>query len=279
VNLTKQVKAAHLAVEDNSPNLPLAKLTSLKLRLTSITGAHIHELLALTPRLSRLDLSFTKVRRLASSGLDNLAIPPLEKLVLTSTPVDIAELLAIISDLPRLKKLHLGGLGAQQGRNQEVSALTLTDARLMELTDVLSENCLEIEDINLAQNAKLGSRFGSRTHADALLFFVRQVGRYCKVCLMCSAIRNCSLDTLQKLNLSGTSLRSSDLDGLLPVLLDPMPVMKNPNHVPSDPPRLEVIVLNNTKVDDEAAEALSACKNLEILELSGTSMLSVSLRS
>ncbi len=224
----------------------------------------------MTPLLSRLDLSFTHVQHLPQIEVP----PPLQKLLLTSTRVDVSDLALMLTRLPLLKKLHLGALGAgAQGSSIPVnsSALTLTDSALMQLTTVLSENCMDIEDISLAQNSKLGSRFGPRGSAVALRDFIKLIGRNCKVRRSVSEAICRTNFPAKRLNLSGTSLRSQELDGLIPELPDPVPSSTNhPILVPSKPPRLESLVLNNTKVDDDAAEALSSCINLESLELSGT---------
>ena len=65
------------------------------------------------------------------------------------------------------------------------------------------------------------------------------------------------------------SLRSSDLDGLLQ------------ESVEDGPPKIQVLLLNNTAVDDDAEPFISACTELENLAVGGTkftSELEVSIR-
>lgn len=65
------------------------------------------------------------------------------------------------------------------------------------------------------------------------------------------------------LNLSGMPLiRSSDLEGLLQESAE------------DGPPKIQVFLLNNTSVDDDAAPYISACNDLENLAVSGTKFTS-----
>lgn len=57
-------------------------------------------------------------------------------------------------------------------------------------------------------------------------------------------------------------IRSSDLEGLLQ------------ESAGGGPPRIEVLLLNNTPVDDDAAPYISACDDLESLAVSGTKLSS-----
>ena len=65
------------------------------------------------------------------------------------------------------------------------------------------------------------------------------------------------------LNLSGIPLiRSSDLEGLLQ------------DSAEDGSPKVQVLLLNNTSVDDDAAPYISACNDLENLAVSGTKFTS-----
>lgn len=67
--------------------------------------------------------------------------------------------------------------------------------------------------------------------------------------------------TLQSLNLAGVpSLHSNDLKGLL---------AEDAAHSP-----LQVLVLNNTNIDDTAAVSISSCTALQVLELGATKVTS-----
>jgi hypothetical protein len=123
----------------------------------------------------RLDLSFTSIRHRPFSPL--YPVPPLEKLSLTSTNISSNELLDMISLLPRLKTLAIGALGIHKGSISNSSAMTMTDATLRRLTDIL-EPFEDLESVSLLGNTKLGST----SKADsALLYFVTCIGRKCRV--------------------------------------------------------------------------------------------------
>ncbi|CDO72308.1 hypothetical protein BN946_scf184977.g5 [Trametes cinnabarina] len=224
----------------------LSNLRSLKLRQAALSDAAVNQTLAICPNLERLDLSFTLVKRpVLPTG------NALEKLVLTSTKISSQDLLTMIAPLMRLKVLALGAMGGGQGSSAAISntsAMTLTDDTLRSLTDIL-ENCSDLERMNLVGNTKLG--FTGRRGPDApLAYFIRKVGRRCK-----------------HLNLAGiTSLRSSDLEGLA-----------HPDNVDEGSPNLQHLNLNNTSVDDTAAPYISACVDLQTLEVAGTKFTSAGL--
>ncbi|KAJ2989283.1 hypothetical protein NUW54_g8833 [Trametes sanguinea] len=224
----------------------LSNLRSLKLRQAALSDAVINPMLAICPDLERLDLSFTLVKRpVLPAG------HALEKLVLTSTKISSQDLITMISPLTRLKVLALGAMGGGQGSSAAISntsAMTLTDDTLRSLTDTLKK-CEDIERVNLVGNTKLGFT-GRRGPDAALAYFVRKVGRRCK-----------------HLNLAGiTSLRSSDLEGLA-----------HPDGADEGAPRLIHLNLNNTSVDDAAAPYISACADLQTLEVAGTKFTSAGL--
>lgn len=164
------------STEEDPDNHPLSRLKSLKLRHNTMSDASLHPILINVPRLERLDLSFTSLQHIPILN----PTPPLQKLSLTSTFLTASDLITLISRLPNLKVLNIGALGIRPGGTASVmntTAMTLTDDALRQLTDVLL-GCPEIESVNLVQNAKLGS---TKRQDSALAYFVRHVGRRCKV--------------------------------------------------------------------------------------------------
>ena len=134
-------------------------------------------MLAACPNLRRLDLSFTQVKHpiLPTANL-------LEKLVLTSTKIPSRELVTMISSLPHLKSLAIGAMGGGQGSSAAISnssAMTMTDDTLRSLAEILEQRP-EMERVNLVGNTKVGMS-GRRGPDAALSYFVRRVGRKCKV--------------------------------------------------------------------------------------------------
>ncbi|KAL1952016.1 hypothetical protein VTO73DRAFT_1165 [Trametes versicolor] len=225
----------------------LPNLRSLKLRQAPLSDTVLNPVFTICPNLERLDLSFTLVKRpvLPAGHM-------LEKLVLTSTKISSADLLAMVSPLRRLRVLAIGAMGGSQGSSAAISntsAMTLTDDTLRALTDVLAE-CPDIERVNLVGNTKLGFT-GRRGPDAALAHFVRRVGRRCK-----------------QLNLANiTSLRSSDLEGLAQPDID----------LGEGPSQLLHLNLNNSSVDDTAAPYISSCVHLQTLELASTKFTSAGL--
>lgn len=161
----------------------LPNLRSLKLRQAPLSDSVLNPVFTICPNLERLDLSFTLVKRpILPTG------HMLEKLVLTSTKISSADLLAMVAPLRRLRVLAIGAMGGSQGSSAAISntsAMTLTDDTLRALTDVLAE-CPDIERVNLVGNTKLGFT-GRRGPDAALAHFVRRVGRRCKVREGCCA--------------------------------------------------------------------------------------------
>ncbi|KZT74684.1 hypothetical protein DAEQUDRAFT_659131, partial [Daedalea quercina L-15889] len=221
----------------------LQKLRTLKLRQTFLSDNALSPFMRLCPSLRRVDLSFTVITH--PSQL--LSGKPLEKLSLTCTKITGVELLATVAQFPDLVTLNIGALGGGgQGSNpmlSNTSALSMSDQTLGALADIL-ETFPRLEQVNLVGNTKLG--MGAQ---QAIGDFIRRVGRKCKV-----------------LNLSNLrSLRSPDLEGLLQ------------ESVEEGPPRIQVLLLNNTIVDDMAAPYISACNDLENLAVGGTRFTSVGL--
>lgn len=174
--VTKLWKALDL---DNNPQFLLSNLRSLDIRQMPISDSTINRMLSICPNVERLNLSFTNVRRPPLL----LGIKTLKKLSVTSTRIDPADLLAIVTDLPNLKSLSIGALGGGQGSSVAIdnpSAMTLTDTALRKLTDKLAL-CKKLEHISLVGNTKLSGTAGR--HFSALEDFVQRVGRRCTVCV------------------------------------------------------------------------------------------------
>ena len=145
-------------------------LRTLKLRQTALSDQAVDFLVSLCPNLTRLDLSFTMVRKLSLSQ----TMPPLEKLSLTSTPISMASLLVLIPLLPQLRILSLAALRGGSAAIGNSSEMTMSDQTLDALTDILA-GFQSLESISLVGNTKLGSKEG-------LSGFIHRVGRKCKVC-------------------------------------------------------------------------------------------------
>lgn len=230
--------------EVHDPSLPLAKLRSLKLRHTPITGPVLAQLLRRFPLLEKLDVSFVPISTIPLET--NFPAPPLTKLSLTSTPVDAKRLIPVLEQLTKLKTLNIGALGASAktakgftiggSASGAMGSRTLNDATLFALTEVL-RSFRDLESLSLAGNSSLGQ--GSER---AMPYFIGQVGR-----------------KLKYLNVGGLPyLRSDDLHALLPSEGD------------NDPSRLERLVLLGTNIDDGAAVYISACPFLIFLDLENT---------
>jgi Leucine-rich repeat (LRR) protein len=160
-------------------DLILPNVRSIKLRQTSLSDASVSFFLARCPNLQRLDLSFTLIQHVPPllSGTQTL---PLQKLSLTSTAVNTADLISIVQLLPQLRTLSLGAMGVNRGSQASISnssAMTMNDDTLLGLTHVL-QTFVHLEDISLVGNIKLGS---SSKIDSALGSFICLVGKKCKV--------------------------------------------------------------------------------------------------
>ena len=125
----------------------------------------------------------------------------------------------------------------------------------MDLTDVLAP--LEhLEHVNLAKNAKLTS--------NSISEFMILVGRRCKVGAALLVLRQVHTTNATKtINLSGIPrLRSDGLAGL---------VAEDRTEC-----AIEVLTLNNTAIDDDAAPYIACCKPLSRLGLASTRITSAS---
>lgn len=181
------------AVVNGKESIQFPHLRSLKLRQAPLSNVFVDTFLKCSPNLERLDLSFTHV----SKHLDLSRGKRLVKLALTSTEVPGPTIVAAVASLPHLHSLAIGALGGGQGSTVAVantSAMTMTDETLRALTDALvnrdagasdGDSSVDVgfEHINLVGNTKLGL-IGRRGPDAALAYFIRKVGRRCKVGVM-----------------------------------------------------------------------------------------------
>jgi hypothetical protein len=221
---------------------PLAKLRSLALRHTLVSGAALAKLIPHLSRLEEIDVSFVPIGTMPLEATGS--IPPLTKLSLTSTPIDAQRLLPILEHLPALKTLNIAALGASAktargfaiggASTGAMGSRTLTDAVLVNMTEIL-RTMPHLESVSLAGNAGLG--LGKEK---GVSYFIRYIGR-----------------RLKSLNLGGIpQLRSEDLQGLLGLET-------------TDECALERLVLRGCNVGDQAAPFM-ACPYLHFLDLENT---------
>ncbi|KAL5494902.1 hypothetical protein ACEPAI_364 [Sanghuangporus weigelae] len=221
---------------DQASRAPLRNLKTLKLRHNTISEIAIAPFLQRCTHLERLDVSFTLLKHIP----DLPAAPFIEKISLTSTFLPGKELVELINHLPHLKVLNAGAMGVKAATTSALStstAMTLSDDILRHLTDAM-QGCPMVQSLNLVQNTKLGTLRG---HNSAIVYFIQHIGR-----------------KLSYLNLSGVSVRSEDLLGLVP---------ENQGEEISP---LETLILNKSLIDDECAHWISSCKLLEVLEVAET---------
>jgi len=228
--------------ESSSTPQALAKLRSLTLRHTLVSGVALAKLMPHLPRLEKVDMSFVPIGFMPLETTASL--PPLTKLSLMSTPIDAQRLLPILERLPALKTLNIAALGASAktangfvmggASKSPMGSRTLTDAVLLKMTEVL-RNLPHLESVSLAGNAGLGLGKEKGTP-----YFIRYVGR-----------------KLKSLNLAGIPrLRSEDLEGLLA-------------DDATDECTLERLILKGCDVGDQAAPFI-ACPYLNFLDLQTT---------
>nr|GAT49746.1 predicted protein [Mycena chlorophos] len=218
-----------------APELSFPQLNTLKLCRLNISEAPLHDLLARCPSLRRLDISFTAVRHPFD---DSFPLPALEKLYLTSTGISNVELASLLQRLPTLSSLALGALGASPRSIAAIdSSMTLTDSALLQILPHL-QALSSLTNLSLVGNTKLGSSLGQ---------LIASVGRRC-----------------MWLNLSGIpGLRSQYLAALVP-----------DTELAETTSSLEILLLNNTGIDDDAAPFLASCSRLRWLEVAETKMSS-----
>ncbi|KAG9128003.1 hypothetical protein FRC07_006363 [Ceratobasidium sp. 392] len=234
---------SHVSEHPEDEERTFSSLRTLKVRLTALSDADFAAFLPLCPNLTTLDMSFTPIKHVSADLGTKYPAPKLTKLNLTSTSIPGNELVQVLNHLPMLEKLHLGALGesvpiTSKGVGMGTGAGTITDALLWDITDALAR-CENLKHVHLVGNMKIGATTGANR---AALDFLRRVGRKCEV-----------------LNFENVpSLRSADLEGLLPNSLDDLP---SP---------IRSLNLARTNVNDEAAIYIAACNQLEVLNVSGT---------
>lgn len=226
----------------------------MKLRSTDITDSSLGRLLALCSlSLTSLDISYTNVKSLdiLSSALYSRTTPwRFIKLVASGLPLSPGTLVKFLKPLSELldseknqfHTLKLGSITASSTKYSE----GLTDQYLTEILPYL-EKLEGLKHISFYQNFNLGKSI------QPLSRFMEIVGRRC-----------ISLDL---------SLPLSDwhLDGLFPFSLEDM---LGGEIIEEVAPKLEILILNGSRITDVSASAISQCKNLRSLYVAETKISS-----
>ncbi|GAA5927760.1 uncharacterized protein JCM15063_005988 [Sporobolomyces koalae] len=224
---------------------PLSRLQCLKLKNTLVTDAALGRLLALcAPTLARLDLSYTQCKSLdlVSAALESLPEWHLTKICLSGlplTPATLETFFRIVAERPveqreRFKVLKLGSIPASSTR-----APGLTDDVFKRLMPSL-ESLTGLESLSLFGNIYL-ARSGQ-----PMTSIISRFGKQCRV-----------------LNLTSIPIESWMLEGL--AYPD-----SNGESEEGFASNLETLVLDSTRIDDEAAQYLSHCKKLKGLHVAET---------
>ncbi|KAI5480389.1 hypothetical protein MNV49_000964 [Pseudohyphozyma bogoriensis] len=232
-------------------HIPLSNLKTLKVRSTEITDSSLGRLLTLCAlSLTRLDISFTQVKTLdiVSSALHATPEWRLEKLNASGLPLTQATLVGFFEPLSRrpeversrFAKLRLGSM-----KNVSVKCPGLTDAVFAKVVPLL-EKLSGLRSVGLFQNWDLGKQ------SEPMSRFMKVVGRRC---------------TFLDLTLH---LQSYHLEGLLPDLEPPLEDFEEESALYDGPPRIQTLVLDSSKITDEAALAIGQCKDLRSLHISET---------
>lgn len=238
---------------------PLLHLRTLKFRSTELTESSLGRILNLCSfTLTHLDISYTQVRSLdlLSRLLHTAPTWNLRKLVASGLPLSPVTLVGFfqpLSERPleertKFETLKLGSIPSASTKSPG-----LTDRVLAQLLPFW-EQLEGLENISLFQNWELGK--------DKITVnrFMSVCGKRCKTLDLTSHIT------------------TSHLQGLLPRYeWDVWEIYDFP--VNDDPPRLEILILDSTKIDDGASVALSYCKQLKALHLAETKISSMSFPS
>jgi hypothetical protein len=238
--------------------VPLSQLKNLKLRSTSIGDLGLGRLLSLTPRLERLDISYTQARKLDFVRLALVKSTSdfrLTKLVLSGLNLargSLESFTSTLSQLPdeqrsRLKTLKLGTMGGE----------ILNDTTVYKMLPDLCK--LQLESLSFHNDRQLGSQ------SRLWVTFMASVARRCKVRSSAfTLLSGTELVPVQHLDLTGLSnLRDDVFEGLLGFEEDQYADAPEPD----GPPALETLILDGVKVGDSAAPFISSCVNLRELHL------------
>ncbi|ORY78840.1 hypothetical protein BCR35DRAFT_304833 [Leucosporidium creatinivorum] len=228
-------------------HIPLSNLRTLKLRATDVTEAALGRLLALCAlSITRLDISYSGVKSLdiVSHALHTAPDWRLEKLVASGLPLTPATLKGFFEPLStrpeeqrsRFHTLKLGSIPSTSTK-----APGLTDTVLGGILPYL-EMLGGLENVSFFQNWDLGKR------AEPMSRFMEVIGRRCK-------------------NLDLTiSLQDYHLEGLFPPLAED----GEAGNTSIDPPRLQTLILDSSKITDAAAGPISECHDLRALHVAET---------
>ncbi|TNY18825.1 hypothetical protein DMC30DRAFT_342156, partial [Rhodotorula diobovata] len=228
-------------------HVPLSRLRTLKVRSTDVSDSSIGRLLSLcAPTLERLDVSYSGLKTLdfVSSALHTLPEWRLEKLVASGLPLSPATLEGFfrpLSERPEHERHRFHTLKLGSIPSTSTKAPGLTDAVLTRLMPYL-ETLDGLESVSLFQNWDLGKAY------QPLSRFIEVVGRRC-------------------LHLDLTlPVQSHHLETLLPPLEGDDPDAA----AAYEPPRLRSLVLDSSRIADEAAGSIAACTELRALHVAET---------
>ena len=214
--------------------IPLAKLESLKLRSTQISDVGIGRILSLTPNLTTLDISFTQTRTL---DFLTLSSRPLTKLLLSGLTLKRNSLIKFFKSLPcSLKVLKIASMGQRTNTKFSGEADQVDSIVVKALTNALKN--VQLDTLSLGSNPKLMNHIGN-------IRGLLSVARGCKV-----------LDLSNSINTASKHARMDRdvLEGLL-------------DESDGSESRLEVLVLDGTRCEDDCAEVIAQLGNLQSLHL------------
>ncbi|KAM0789016.1 hypothetical protein ACM66B_003082 [Microbotryomycetes sp. NB124-2] len=238
--ITKLVDdATHAAV--GWRHIPLSNLRTLKLRSTDITDASLGRLVGLCAMsLTSLDISHTNVKTLDLLSRALYALPQwrLEKLVVSGLPLTAPTLVGFFQPLSERPEDERNVF-----RKLKIASIPSTSTKQPGLTDAVMAKVMPflvrlkgLRDVSLYQNWELGKR------DEPMTTFIAQLGRHCL-----------SLDLT-------LPVQNWHLEGLFPL----------EDGESDDPPRIQRLVLDSSRITNDAAGAIKQCRDLRALHVAET---------